>query len=105
CYEYDEIDSETLTQLGKGNRIKLNEETEKESVSNIVKNGLIAYEVMQSGIGDIEVIDITGRVIKQSGVNNIKGINTFSVKELPAGIYFMRTDNTTNKLRKIIKLK
>ncbi|MGE3063018.1 MAG: hypothetical protein AB7T10_05230, partial [bacterium] len=42
CYEYDEIDSETLTQLGKGNRIKLNEETEKESVSNIVKNGLIA---------------------------------------------------------------
>ncbi len=105
CYEYDEVDSETLTQLGKGNRIKLNEETKKNVVSNMVENGLIAYEVTESGAGEIEVIDITGRVVKESKVKNIKGINTYSVKELPAGIYFIRTDNTTNKLRKIIKLK
>ena len=105
CYEYDEVDSETLTQLGKGNRIKLNEETKKNVVSNMVENGLIAYEVTESGAGEIEVIDITGRVVKESKVKSIKGINTYSVKELPAGIYFIRTDNTTNKLRKIIKLK
>jgi hypothetical protein len=71
----------------------------------MVENGLIAYEVTESGAGEIEVIDITGRVVKESKVKNIKGINTYSVKELPAGIYFIRTDNTTNKLRKIIKLK
>ncbi|MDD3804573.1 MAG: T9SS type A sorting domain-containing protein, partial [bacterium] len=105
CYEYDEVDSETLTQLGKGNRIKLNEEQTDAKINNIVENGLIAYEVTETGAGEIEVIDITGRVIKQSKVNSVKGINTFSVKELPAGIYFIRTDNTTNKLRKIIKLK
>ena len=102
---YDEVDSETLTQLGKGNKIKLNEGTKKEVISNIVENGLIVYEVTQSGAGDLEVIDVTGRVVKQSKVKNIKGINTYSVKELPAGIYFIRTDDTTNNLRKIIKLK
>ena len=101
----DEVDSETLTQLGKGNKIKLNEETEKKVISNMVENGLIVYEVTQSGAGDLEVIDVTGRVVKQSKVKNIKGINTYSVKELPAGIYFIRTDDTTNNLRKIIKLK
>ncbi|MDD3803970.1 MAG: T9SS type A sorting domain-containing protein [bacterium] len=105
CYEYDEVDLETLTQLGKGNRIKLNEEQTDAKINNIVENGLIAYEVTETGAGEIEVIDITGRVVKESKVKSIKGINTFSVKELPAGIYFIRTDDTTNKLRKIIKLK
>ncbi|MDD3804217.1 MAG: T9SS type A sorting domain-containing protein, partial [bacterium] len=105
CYEYDEVDLETLTQLGKGNRIKLNEEQTDAKINNIVENGLIAYEVTETGAGEIEVIDITGRVVKESKVKNIKGMNTFSVKELPAGIYFIRTDKESNSLRKIIKLK
>ncbi|MGE3062062.1 MAG: T9SS type A sorting domain-containing protein [bacterium] len=98
-----------MTQLGKGNRIKLNEEREKEAVSNIAKNGLVSYEVMQSGIGDIEVIDITGRVVLKETEKIKKGKNQIrvSTEGISSGIYFyrLRKEGTETMSGKITVIK
>jgi hypothetical protein len=99
----------------KSNYLGLNDEISSEEISTTVypnpvnkgDNFNISIESKESKTININVIDVTGKVVNSIGSKSLaKGKNTISVKsdELEAGIYFVKIATDNNEFTSTVKM-
>lgn len=62
---------------------------------------LLEIESARERFTKIRVYDIAGRIVKSEALKLSRGINSYSIENLPSGIYFIRTSHIKDKTHKV----
>jgi len=100
-----------LTEMGYFEYILLHEPAHTTNINTLKDENIKIYPnpfidnifIIANNGGNIEIIDVSGRVIYSSGLSN--GINKISTSHFLKGIYFLKIQNKNNSIQifKIVK--
>lgn len=77
--------------------LSTDDSTIKESILNLYPNPTNSSFSLSKEVQSVRVFDITGKQVKQFAENTLKN-NVFSVTDLKSGIYFVRIQDSENKV-------